>query len=145
LSEIPKETLVRYNLIQITFFNFFFFLSDFSKILIAGGRYGNLRSVEVLDLDRIGSGNVSDCKNLPDLPVGLVGPTGKLFNGSTPILCGSVGSEVTDRLCKCFALRENEWTDHPGKYFLYRFLKFEIIVILISFIVIKLPGYLGDN
>ncbi len=74
----------------------------FSKVLVATGRKGALSSVEVINLD--GSGQV--CENLPDLPNGLKGPYGQLFNKTTPIICGGGKVEASEGLCKCYAFVE---------------------------------------
>jgi hypothetical protein len=64
---------------------------------VATGKKGTLISVEVINLDEANPGQ--KCENLPDLPTGLKGPTGQLFNKTTPIICGAI-----DDLCDCFQL-----------------------------------------
>jgi hypothetical protein len=75
--------------------------SDFHKLLVATGRKGALRSVEVINLDE--SKPDETCENIPDLPNGLKGPTGQLFNKTMPIICGGVEVELGKDLCECFA------------------------------------------
>ena len=69
---------------------------------MATGRKGALSSVEVIDLED--SSKV--CENLPDLPNGLKGPYGQLFNKTTPIVCGGVEVEASKDLCECYAFVE---------------------------------------
>ncbi len=66
---------------------------------MATGRKGALATVEVIDL----SDPSVTCNNLPDLPNGLKGPTGQLFNKTLPILCGGVEFDRSKDLCECFA------------------------------------------
>jgi hypothetical protein len=66
---------------------------------------GNLKTVEVINLDPANPGLV--CDNLPEFPVALDGATGQLFNKRTPIICG--GYDGTDS-CKCYALQNQSWT-----------------------------------
>jgi len=89
------------------------FQQGFSKLLVATGRKGTLTSVEVLNLED----PAQTCENLPDLPSGLKGPTGQLFNKTTPIICGGVELEASKDLCECFAFVEEtvEGTEDIGK------------------------------
>jgi len=76
--------------------------TEFTKMLVATG---NLKTVEVINLDPANPGLV--CDNLPEFPVALDGATGQLFNKRTPIICG--GYDGTDS-CKCYALQNQSWT-----------------------------------
>ncbi len=55
-----------------------------TKLLVATGNY--LKTVEIINLDPEKPHLV--CDNLPDLPIGLEGATGNLFESETPIICG---------------------------------------------------------
>ena len=55
-----------------------------TKLLVATGNY--LKSVEIVNLD--GEEPNLVCDNLPDLPLGLEGATGNLFEDEIPIICG---------------------------------------------------------
>ena len=55
-----------------------------TKLLVATGNY--LKSVEIVNLD--GEKPNLVCDNLPDLPLGLEGATGNLFEDEIPIICG---------------------------------------------------------
>ena len=74
-----------------------YLFTEFTKLLVATGKKGTLITVEVINLDEANPGQ--KCDNLPDLPTGLKGPTGQLFNKTTPIICGAI-----DDLCDCFQL-----------------------------------------
>ncbi len=75
---------------------------------MAGGGdqpYGRLKSVEVVNLDETNP-NVT-CKNLPDMPLGLWGATGQLFQGKTPIICG--GGNGADYRSDCHSFKNGTW------------------------------------
>ena len=75
---------------------------------MAGGGdqpYGRLKSVEVVNLDETNP-NVT-CKNLPDMPLGLWGATGQLFQGKTPIICG--GGNGADYRSDCHSFENGTW------------------------------------
>ncbi len=74
-----------------------------TKLLVFSG-YNLHKSVEVINLDE--SKPAKTCDNLPDIPLGVRGASGVLFNKSEPMYCG--GSNGTT-LCNCYVLREHEW------------------------------------
>ena len=74
-------------------------------IVAAGNTYDYLKSVEVVNLDE--SNLDLTCDNLPDLPIGLDGATGGLFEGTTPIICG--GYNFGYYYCHCYALQNGSW------------------------------------
>ncbi len=59
-----------------------------TKLLVATGNY--LKSVEIINLDPEKPKLV--CDDLPDLPLGLEGATGNLFEDEIPIICGGYNS-----------------------------------------------------
>jgi hypothetical protein len=71
-------------------------------IVFSGSNFDKF--VEVVNLDESEPGKT--CINLPDIPMGVQGASGVLFNQSEPIYCG--GSNGTN-VCSCYTLRENKW------------------------------------
>jgi hypothetical protein len=81
-------------------------ISEMTKLLVAAGNtHDYLKSVEVVNLDE--SNPALTCDNLPDLPIGLDGATGALFQGTTPIICG--GYNFGYYYCDCYALQNGSW------------------------------------
>jgi hypothetical protein len=74
-----------------------------TKLLVASGD-GFLDSVEVVNLDELNPGMT--CDNLQNLPFGIEGATGQLFQGQRPIICGGYKSS---ELCDCFELKGGSW------------------------------------
>jgi hypothetical protein len=83
-------------------FNFFL---GFTKLLIAtGGSVADpLDTVEVIDL----SSPNTTCKDLPNYPLKTIWSIGGLYNKTTPIICGGISGNVTNK--DCFKLEENSW------------------------------------
>ena len=67
--------------------------------------YGHLKTVEVLNLDEANP-NVT-CQNLPDLPYGLWGAMGQLYQGKTPVICG--GGDGPDYKSDCHSFENGIW------------------------------------
>ena len=76
-----------------------------TKLLVASG-LGFLDSVEVVNLDEFNPGLT--CDNLQDLPYGLSGSTGQLFQGERPIICGGYDRSIA-AICDCFELQAGTW------------------------------------
>jgi len=81
-------------------------ISALTKLLVVSG-YG-LKSVEVVNLDENTPNLV--CSNLPDVPIGLQGLTGQLYQGSKPILCGGRNSSNITQ-CGCFLYENRSWNN----------------------------------
>jgi len=77
-----------------------------TKLLVASGR-GFLDSVEVVNLDELNPGLT--CDNLQNLPFGIEGATGQLFQGQRPIICSGEKSSPVMDLCDCFELKGGSW------------------------------------
>lgn len=77
-----------------------------TKLLVASG-FGFLDSVEVVNLDELNPGMT--CDNLQNLPFGIEGATGQLFQGERPIICGGIKSSRWVDLCDCFELKGGSW------------------------------------
>ena len=78
-----------------------------TKLLVASGR-GYLASVEIINLDE--SSPEQTCNSLPDLPFGLEGSTGQLYQGSRPIICGGgmISTSWSD-YCDCYEYEGGKW------------------------------------
>jgi hypothetical protein len=81
-----------------------FIFTELTKLLVATGGYGNVKTVEVINLDPADPGLV--CDNLLELPLGT-GDTGQLFNKKTPIICLGYNSVPS---CDCYAFQNQSWT-----------------------------------
>ncbi len=77
-----------------------------TKLLIASG-VDCLTSVEVVNLNESNPDLI--CNNLQDLPEGIQGATGQLFQGNRPIMCGGVKAERYLDSCDCFELKSGRW------------------------------------
>ena len=77
-----------------------------TKLLVASG-VDYLTSVEVVNLDETYPDLI--CNNLQDLPQGIQGATGQLFQGSRPIICGGIKAERYVDACDCFELKSGRW------------------------------------
>ena len=92
--------------IKVVYLSFNF--TELTKMLVAtGNEPGFLKSIEVVNLDASKTNLV--CDNLPDFPVGLVGGTGQLFQGTTPIICGGANPNRWSDSCDCYALKNGGW------------------------------------
>jgi len=75
-----------------------------------------LRNVEVIDLED----PTKTCADLPDLPTGLKGPTGQLFNKTIPIVCGGIEVDHSKDYCDCYSFirgekaGEGEWVTYSS-------------------------------
>jgi len=77
-----------------------------TKLLVASGE-GYLDSVEVVNLDEFNPGLT--CDNLQNLPYGIAGATGQLFQGERPIICGGYKISRWVDSCDCFELKGGSW------------------------------------
>ncbi len=90
--------------------------SGFNRLLVATGKKGDLQNVEIINLEDPNK----ICNDLPDLPHGLKGPTGQLFNRTLPIVCGAIELDPTEDSCECYSFvkgnkaGEGEWISHTA-------------------------------
>ena len=63
-----------------------------TKLLVGAGYVSGfyLKSFEVINLDA--SNPALACDNLPDLPLGLEGATGQIYQKSIPTICAGIES-----------------------------------------------------
>ena len=105
-SKLRQSIICFLNIIR----QFFQPFSGLTKLVVAGGGdqpYGRLKSVEVVNLDE--SNPSVTCKNLPDLPLGLWGAMGQLYQQKTPIICG--GGNGADYRSDCHSLENGTWIE----------------------------------
>ena len=76
-----------------------------TKLLVATGQNGYQKSVEVVNLDESNPDLI--CDNLPDLPLGVRGATGQLYQGSIPIICGGFDDSYRS---ECHSLENGIWS-----------------------------------
>jgi len=81
-----------------------------TKVLVASG-LPYVKSVEIINLD--GNNQNKNCDDLPDLPLGMWGATGKLFKRKTPIICGGKDNSQYSAHCKCQAFQNGSWRFAP--------------------------------
>jgi N-acetylneuraminic acid mutarotase len=77
-----------------------------TKLIVFAGQKGSnyVKSVEVINLKESEPSKM--CVNLPDIPLGVEGASGVLFNQYEPMYCGGFNGT---NLCNCYVLREHEW------------------------------------